>query len=38
MNKFNRVFAELRDCTLCAEYLPLGPRPVVRGTLSNPNC
>lgn len=32
MNKFNRVLAELRDCTLCAEYLPLGPRPVVRGT------
>lgn len=24
MNKFNRVLAELRDCTLCAEYLPLG--------------
>jgi uracil-DNA glycosylase len=26
------VFAEARACTSCAEYLPLGPRPVLRGT------
>jgi uracil-DNA glycosylase len=25
------VLAEARACTLCAKYLPLGPRPVLRG-------
>ncbi|HVM80412.1 MAG TPA: uracil-DNA glycosylase family protein [Stellaceae bacterium] len=29
-----RVFAEVRACTLCARHLPLGPRPVVRGSAS----
>ena len=28
---FDRLFAELRGCTVCAAHLPLGPRPVVRG-------
>ncbi len=27
---FARTLAEVRACTLCAEHLPLGPRPVVR--------
>ena len=27
---FARILAEVRACTLCAEHLPLGPRPVVR--------
>lgn len=30
----NNLFAEIRDCTVCARHLPLGPRPVVRGRLS----
>ena len=30
----DRLFAEIRRCTLCAPYLPLGPRPVVRGRAS----
>ena len=29
-----RVLAEVRACTLCARHLPLGPRPVVRGSAS----
>lgn len=28
---FDRLFAEIRACTRCAAYLPLGPRPVLRG-------
>lgn len=28
---FDRLMREVRACTLCAPYLPLGPRPVVRG-------
>jgi uracil-DNA glycosylase len=28
----DRVFADVRACTLCARHLPLGPRPVVRGS------
>ena len=28
---FDRLLAEIRGCTLCAPYLPLGPRPIVRG-------
>ena len=28
----DRLFAEIRGCTVCAEHLPLGPRPVVRGS------
>lgn len=28
----DRVFAKVRACTLCAGHLPLGPRPVVRGS------
>jgi uracil-DNA glycosylase len=27
-----RLLAEIRGCTLCAADLPLGPRPIVRGT------
>jgi uracil-DNA glycosylase len=25
------LFSEIRACTVCAPYLPLGPRPVIRG-------
>ncbi|MGH7033703.1 MAG: uracil-DNA glycosylase family protein [Stellaceae bacterium] len=32
--KLDALFAEIRACRLCAPYLPLGPRPVVRGTAS----
>jgi uracil-DNA glycosylase len=28
---FDRLLAEIRACTVCAAYLPLGPRPIVRG-------
>jgi len=28
---FGRLLAEIRSCTICAPFLPLGPRPVVRG-------
>jgi uracil-DNA glycosylase len=28
------LFAAVRACTLCAPYLPLGPRPVLRGAAS----
>ncbi len=28
---FRRLLAEIRSCTVCAPFLPLGPRPVVRG-------
>jgi uracil-DNA glycosylase len=28
---FDRLFAEIRGCTRCTAYLPLGPRPVLRG-------
>ena len=30
MSTLERVAAEVRACTLCAEHLPLGPRPVIR--------
>jgi uracil-DNA glycosylase len=30
----DRLFAEVRACTVCAPHLPLGPRPVVRGHAS----
>ncbi len=29
-----RLYAEVRRCTLCAAQLPLGPRPVLRGHAS----
>ena len=32
--RLDRLFAEIRACTLCAPHLPLGPRPVVRGRAS----
>ena len=35
MNKLDRALAEVRACTLCAPDLPLGPRPIVRGTRSS---
>jgi len=28
---FDRLVAEIRACAVCAPYLPLGPRPVLRG-------
>ncbi len=28
---FDRLLAEIRACRVCAAYLPLGPRPIVRG-------
>lgn len=28
---FDRLMAKVRACTLCAPYLPLGPRPVLHG-------
>lgn len=31
---FARLLGEIRACTLCAPHLPLGPRPIVRGTPS----
>ena len=30
----DNLYAEIRACRLCAPHLPLGPRPVVRGTAS----
>ena len=32
--EFTRLVGEIRHCTLCAAYLPLGPRPIVRGSPS----
>lgn len=34
MNDFTRTLADVRACQRCAAHLPLGPRPVVRGTPS----
>ncbi len=34
MSKLETALAEVRACTLCAPYLPLGPRPIVRGKRS----
>ncbi len=34
MNSLADLLAEVRDCTECAEHLPLGPRPVVRAAES----
>ncbi|MGA8400503.1 MAG: hypothetical protein WB697_11485 [Stellaceae bacterium] len=31
---FTRLLAQIRGCTLCAQDLPLGPRPIVRGQAS----
>jgi uracil-DNA glycosylase len=28
---FDRFLAEIRACAVCAPYLPLGPRPILRG-------
>ena len=28
------LFAEIRSCAYCAEHLPLGPNPVIRGSAS----
>ncbi|MCB1590851.1 MAG: uracil-DNA glycosylase family protein [Alphaproteobacteria bacterium] len=30
MNSYEKLFSEVKSCTLCAEHLPLGPRPVFR--------
>ena len=32
MSELERLFSEVRACTLCAEQLPHAPRPVVRGS------
>ena len=32
MDVFNALLTRVRDCTICAADLPLGPRPIVRGT------
>lgn len=29
------LFAEVRACTICAKHLPLGPRPIVRGSATS---
>jgi uracil-DNA glycosylase len=29
--KLDALFREIRACTVCAPFLPLGPRPIVRG-------
>lgn len=34
MSRLNTLLAEIRDCNLCAEHLPLGPNPVVRAARS----
>jgi uracil-DNA glycosylase len=31
-DEFTRLLTEIRSCTRCAAQLPLGPRPIVRGT------
>jgi uracil-DNA glycosylase len=33
--EFDACLREIRGCTVCARELPLGPRPVVRGTVSS---
>lgn len=35
MSTLDEAFAAARACTLCAPYLPLGPRPVLRGTATS---
>lgn len=30
MKSFTAVLAEVRACTICAEHLPHGPRPIVQ--------
>lgn len=32
MSELDELLARVRACTLCAEHLPLGPRPVLRAT------
>lgn len=32
--QFNRLLSRVRDCRLCIEHLPLGPRPVVRAAMT----
>ena len=32
MDDFDALLMRVRDCTICAADLPLGPRPIVRGT------
>lgn len=34
MTSLDALLREIRACTLCAEHLPLGPRPVVRASSS----
>lgn len=35
MTELERLFAEVRTCTLCAAHLPNPPRPVVRGSMQS---
>jgi uracil-DNA glycosylase len=34
MSDFEALLRDIRGCTLCADKLPLGPRPVIRGRTS----
>ena len=34
-NSLEEILAEARACTICAEHLPLGPRPVVRAGVTS---
>jgi uracil-DNA glycosylase len=33
-NALDKLFGEVRACTVCAAQLPLGPRPIVRGSVT----
>ena len=32
MNRLDSLFEQIRACRLCEAHLPLGPRPVIRGS------
>jgi uracil-DNA glycosylase len=34
MTRLDQAFSDVRACTVCAAHLPLGPRPIIRGTTS----
>ncbi len=36
MPSMNKLLKEVRGCTLCAEYLPLGPKPILQITRQAP--
>ncbi len=35
MSNLNNLLADVRACTICAEHLPLGPRPVLKAAQSS---